>query len=121
MPTQLSSATHAFIRQDHVKPALSPPYRGPYPILQRGSHAYLMDMEGRQDWISLDRIKPAYTEPTDFTIYTRSGRASRPPKVMAAQEHSEDFLPLSVATVDYNSQLSSWGEPCSSVHTNLAY
>ena len=62
-----------------MKPALSPPYRGPYRIVQRSDKAYLLNIHGKQDWVTLDRLKPAYVEPMDYVTHTRAGRKSRPP------------------------------------------
>ena len=68
-----------FVRQDLVKPAPSPPYRGPYRIVQRNDKAYLLNIHGKQDWVTLDRLKPSYVEPMDYVTHTRAGRPSRPP------------------------------------------
>ena len=79
IPKSLQSTDYVFVRQDLVKPALSPPYRGPYRIVQRSDKAYLLDIHGKQDWVTLDRLKPAYVEPMDYVTHTRTGRQSRPP------------------------------------------
>ena len=79
IPPELLTSDYVFIRQDLVKPALSPPYKGPYHILQRSEKAYQIDISGRTDWVSIDRLKPAYIEPASFDTYTRSGRKSAPP------------------------------------------
>lgn len=76
IPADLLTAKYVFIRQDLVKPPLSPPYKGPYLVLQRGDKAYQIDNGGRPDWISTDRLKPAYTDSPSFDTYTRSGRKS---------------------------------------------
>lgn len=41
---------------------LEPPYRGPYRILQRYPKCFKLDLDGRQDTVSLDRLKPAFIE-----------------------------------------------------------
>ena len=78
IPPELFTSDYVFIRQDLVKPALSPPYKGPYHILQRSEKAYQIGISGRTDWVSIDRLKPAYIEPASFDTYTRSGRKSAP-------------------------------------------
>ena len=60
IPDELLTSDNVFVRQDLVKPPLSPPYKGPYQVLQRNNKAYQLDINGRKDWISLDRLKPAY-------------------------------------------------------------
>ena len=75
----LLTSDYVFIRQDLVKPALSSPYRGPYKIIKRRNKAYQLNISGRIDWVSIDRLKPAYMEPASFDTYTRSGRKSSLP------------------------------------------
>ena len=82
IPRGLLTSDYVFIRQDLVKPPLSPPYKGPYRILQRSDKAYQLDVSGRTDWVSTDRLKPAYVEPASFDTYTRSGRKSASPNRM---------------------------------------
>ena len=72
--TPLKNCLRPTIRQDSVKPSISPPYNGPYRVLKRTNKAYQLDRSGRTDWISIDRLKPAYMEPASFDTYTRSGR-----------------------------------------------
>ena len=80
IPKYLQSTDYLFVRQDLVNPALSPPYRGSYHIVQRSDKAYLLNIHGKQDWGTLDRLKPAYVEPMDYVTHTRAGRQSRPPQ-----------------------------------------
>ena len=79
IPPGLPTSDYVFIRQDLVKPALSSPYRGPYKIIKRRNKAYQLDISGRIDWVSIDRLKPAYMEPASFDTYTLSGRKSSLP------------------------------------------
>ena len=93
----LASCTHVFIHDDVRKP-LQHPYDGPYKVVRRSSKHFTVDIRGRQDVISLDRLKPAHMEtttPCDApatsspspptatsppTRVTRSGRHVRWPK-----------------------------------------
>ena len=59
IPKFLQSTDYVFIRQDLVKPTLSPHYRGLYHIVQRSDKAYLLNIHGKQHWVTLDRLKPA--------------------------------------------------------------
>ena len=90
-------STHAPYSQRHLHPQIltinglrvcktgssetgtSPPYRGPYRIVQRSDKANLLNTHGKQDWVTLDRLKPAYVKPMDYVTHTRAGRQSRPP------------------------------------------
>ncbi|XP_066980500.1 uncharacterized protein [Macrobrachium rosenbergii] len=45
---------------DAHRPPLTRPYRGPYRVVNRASKAYLINIHGREDWVSVDRLKPAF-------------------------------------------------------------
>lgn len=62
MPPELSSATHIFIRDDVVRPPIIRPYRGPFLVLERDKKAFRVGVHGWEDWISIDRLKPAFLE-----------------------------------------------------------
>lgn len=91
----LSSCTHVFVRIDHVKKPLTPPYEGPYKVLERHEKYFKIQFQSRTSIVSLDRLKPAYllheefeettsppypkmTAPAEQQPYvTRSGRVVR--------------------------------------------
>ena len=81
IPADLSTCEYVFIREDAHKPPLSKPYRGPFRVLARTDKSYRVQLDNREDWISIDRLKPAYLDITSHNrdITTRSGRTSRPP------------------------------------------
>ncbi|XP_066950714.1 uncharacterized protein [Macrobrachium rosenbergii] len=49
---------HVRLHQDR-RPPLTRPYRGLYHVVSRASKAYLTNIHGREDWVSVDRLKPA--------------------------------------------------------------
>jgi hypothetical protein len=56
------------------------PYRGPYKVLETGDKAFLLDINGKPDYVSVDRLKVCYGKPLpDVLPTTRSGGAVRPP------------------------------------------
>lgn len=94
----LNTCKNVFVRNDSIRPSLSPPYAGPYPVLERTDKYYKICVNGRVTNISIDRLKPAYViedqqppEPTSgssatttsteqpTTTITRSGRHVRIP------------------------------------------
>ena len=77
IPASLTSATHVFVRTDAHRPPLTPPYQGPFKILQRKAKTLLLQMKGAPDWVSIDRVKPAYLQPDDSPP-VRFSRAGRP-------------------------------------------
>ena len=65
LPPALSSSQHVFIRHDAVKRSLQPPYDGPYPVVKRTPKHYTVKVNGHQQTVSIDRLKPAFLEDTD--------------------------------------------------------
>ena len=64
LPSSLSTCTHVFVRRDAVKTPLQPPYDGPYRVLDRQHKFYTLETRGKRDTVSVDRLKPAYLDPT---------------------------------------------------------
>ncbi|XP_064462708.1 uncharacterized protein LOC135373436 [Ornithodoros turicata] len=62
IPTELHSTTHVLLRTDRLRRALEPPYSGPYKVLQRASKTFLLDVRGRPESVSIDRLKPAFLD-----------------------------------------------------------
>ena len=62
LPHGLSTATHVFVRHDGVRKPLQPPYDGPFLVLSRTDKHYTVQLNGRTDTISVDRLKPAHRD-----------------------------------------------------------
>ena len=58
----LLSSSHVFVRRDAVSRPLQQPYDGPFKVLKRTNKHYTLDIHGKKDTISIDRLKPAYLE-----------------------------------------------------------
>ncbi|XP_066938887.1 uncharacterized protein [Macrobrachium rosenbergii] len=112
-PLGLASTTHVFVRDDAVRQPLTRTYRGPFRMLQRNNKAFLLALSGRNDWVSIDWVKPALLEEdTDITAAhplpghpspqpgPRKQRAcgrprKRPPSPAVRQPHAQSAPPLS--------------------------
>ena len=79
MPADLQKTTHVFIRVDAAKSPLTPPYTGPYKVLQRKDKSFKLQIRNSIDWISIDRLKPAYLmqEGQPNVTFSRAGRPLR--------------------------------------------
>ena len=58
----LATGTHVFVRCDAIRKPLQSPYDGPYKVLERTDKYFIVDVKGKRDTISLDRLKPAHLD-----------------------------------------------------------
>ncbi|XP_064468597.1 uncharacterized protein LOC135381006 [Ornithodoros turicata] len=56
----LKTSSHVFVRADHVKPPLTPAYTGPHRLLAQDEKTVTVDINGRPEVLTKDRVKPAY-------------------------------------------------------------
>ncbi|XP_026476407.1 uncharacterized protein LOC113382062 [Ctenocephalides felis] len=62
----MGTCTHVFLRADHVRKPLEPPYSGPYEILERVSdRIYKLRVNGAAKNFAVERLKPVYINKTD--------------------------------------------------------
>ena len=80
MRHELFASPCVFIRRDSHRPPLTPPYEGPYKVLQRGTKSFQIDVGGREEAISVDRLKPAFVDTTLPVQLGYPKRRGRPPK-----------------------------------------
>ncbi|GBN19871.1 Transposon Tf2-11 polyprotein [Araneus ventricosus] len=70
----LKTCSHIFLRSDKVNPPLTPPYTGPHLVITRNDKNFIIDLNGKQSTVSIDRVKPAYliADDTDHFVQTQS-------------------------------------------------
>ncbi|XP_064462971.1 uncharacterized protein LOC135373845 [Ornithodoros turicata] len=61
-PPDLDGCSHVFVRCDGVKKPLLPPYSGPYPVMRKTPAYFTLLVNGREDTVSLHRLKPAFID-----------------------------------------------------------
>ena len=90
VPKDLPSARYVFIRHDSHRTPLQPPYDGPFRVLETGAKNFVLDMGGKPERVTVDRLKPAHLdidEPVQVALPPRRGRppgsTSAPPVVGA--------------------------------------
>ncbi len=61
LPEELLLARFVLVRRDGAQPPLLPIYDGPYRVLERSTHFFLLEMGDRTDKVSTLRLKAART------------------------------------------------------------
>lgn len=84
VPNNLGTTGYVYVRRDaHCRP-LQRPYSGPYKIIEVHEKYFALDIDGRPENVSVDRLKPAYVStPSPGQTTTRSGRVIREPDRLA--------------------------------------
>ena len=78
-PPRLSSAEYVFIRHDAHRGPLQPPYDGPFRVLETGVKHFVVDIGGRAERISVDRLKPAHLDVDKPVGLAQPPKRGRPP------------------------------------------
>lgn len=60
IPKTLETCTHVFVRIDKVRPSLSPVYDGPFEVKRKLRKQFVVEVKGKNETISIDRLKPAF-------------------------------------------------------------
>uniref|UniRef100_A0A669CLV2 Gypsy retrotransposon integrase-like protein 1 n=1 Tax=Oreochromis niloticus TaxID=8128 RepID=A0A669CLV2_ORENI len=79
VPSSLDSAHFVFVRHDAHRTPLRPPYDGPYRVLKPGNKHFILDFGGRQEVVSVDRLKPAHVMHEDQVVPAQAPRRGCPP------------------------------------------
>ena len=85
VPQSLMTAKYAYVRRDGTKGPLQRPYTGPYAVLTPGDKTFLLDIGGRTERISVDRLKPAFYDPALPVQVAKPPPRGRPPPPPAKQ------------------------------------
>ncbi len=84
LPEELLLARFVLVCRDGAEPLLSPFYDGPYRVLERSTHFFLLEMGERTDKVSTLRHKAARTQAdTEPAKPPRRGRPIEAPPVYA--------------------------------------
>jgi transposase InsO family protein len=60
VPLNLRESEYVYVRRDAAANGLVPLYRGPYRVISRHDKFYKLSINGREDSVSIDRLKPAF-------------------------------------------------------------
>ena len=91
VPSELSTCSHVWMRVKRVKRPLEPPYIGPFPVVNRYSKFFTINRNGKNENVSLDNLKPAFTYDL-FCQSTCTGLDESPgARPHSAQDSPNDF------------------------------
>ena len=86
VPQELYQCAYVFVRRDNHRTALQHPYQGPFKVICPGEKVFIIDMGGKAEKVSIDRLKPAHLDldqPVRVAIPKQRGRprkaSSNPP------------------------------------------
>ncbi|XP_064088297.1 uncharacterized protein LOC135202764 [Macrobrachium nipponense] len=85
-PKSLETSKNVFVCHDVYRPPLTRPCRGLFPLLHRSEKAYLLCINGREDWVSIDRLKPAFLTEEGTTEDGPTSRPRTPPEHLPSPE-----------------------------------
>lgn len=80
VPNDILKADHVFVRRDAHRMPLRRVYDGPYLVLKNGPKTFIIDIGGRRDAVTVDRLKRTYTDPAVATIVAKLASRGRPRK-----------------------------------------
>ena len=98
VPSNLASTGYVYLRNDAYQKPLSRPYSGPHRIVETGDKFFTLEINGRQDKVSIDRLKVAHLpSPTTPTLAPPTpSPAPGPP-----EETSRGAIPTPLPTSRY--------------------
>lgn len=67
IPQDLHTAEQVYVRHDAVRGPLVKPYDGPYPVVARSDKSFLINKNGKEMKVTIDRLKPAFLMPSEST------------------------------------------------------
>jgi hypothetical protein len=77
VPEKLMKAEYVFLRRGGLVQPLAPLYHGPYKMLQAGRKFFTISLGGREDTVSVDRLKPHLGGPVVPALPPARGRPPR--------------------------------------------
>ena len=88
----INGCTHVFVRRDSIRKPLQCPYDGPYKVIERTAKHFTVNIKGRPEVVSLDRLKPAYLDELQPTTsieptHTSPSPPKDPPRVTCSGRH----------------------------------
>lgn len=81
VPQLLLRSEFVFVRKDAYRPPLNPPYDGPFKVQERHEKYFVLDVGGKQQTVSIDRLKPAVIDVSQPLPTPNIKKRGRPRKI----------------------------------------
>ena len=81
VPVTLHDSAFVFLRRDAHRTPFQRPYEGPFRVIARAPKTFQLDIGGRPQTVSVDRLKPAHLDVDQPVIVANPRRRGRPPKI----------------------------------------
>ena len=78
-PLNLQKARFVFIRRDAHRSPLQRPYEGPFKVIEPGPKTFRIDIGGKTETVSIDRLKPAHLD-LDYPVEVAQPRPRGRPR-----------------------------------------
>ncbi|VDO80485.1 unnamed protein product [Schistosoma curassoni] len=99
----LEPCKFVFVRVDAVKKPLTPPYKGPYKVIKRTHKYFIINKNGNNETISIDRIKPAFYEVPQATEDNTANKQSL--TSIAKKQEEEEKLSTTPSCLTHSRRL----------------
>ena len=96
LPHNLQKAKFVFIRRDCHRTPLQRPYEGPFKVIQPGPKTFKVEIGGRSEMVSVDRLKIAHVdteEPPQVAVPKRRGRPKTLHRPVTKRQPGNDLRP----------------------------
>lgn len=100
VPSNLASTGYVYVRIDAHRHPLQRPYDGPFKIVDTNDKYFTVDIKGRLEKISIDRLKAAFVKKIDDTAknYTHPPNSTSPATSPPSSHDNRQHLPSNPVT-----------------------
>ena len=91
---RLLDCTHVYVRDDTVRKPLTRPYKGPFLVIKRNPKYYTLDLNGKHDKVSVDRLKAAIVSNKPLCKSTTDLSSSTPTEYITYPCHPVSLPPI---------------------------